>query len=127
MLDWRGVVWFYYVGGLVILSKYWGVYEDLLRWVVLDFIGLGSMLGLVGEVKLLIVDDIEKDLYRMFFDNIWFKLLFRLVLLFLSSLVGGEEGDDVVEVELVLELEIIMLFRRVLYVFVLYNFWIGYC
>lgn len=124
--DWRGAAWFYYAGGPAILSKHRGVYEDLLRRAALDPNGPGSMPGLVGEVKPLIVDDIEKDLYRTFPDNIRFKPP-RTAPPPPSSPIGGEEGDDAVEVEPAPEPEIITSLRRVLHAFALYNPRIGYC
>ncbi|KAK4189429.1 putative GTPase-activating protein [Podospora australis] len=120
--DWRGAAWFYYAGGPAILSKHRGVYDDLLRRAGLDPNGPGMLPGVRGEVKPLIVDDIEKDLYRTFPDNIRFKPVRP------PSMAPSEGGDPSASaLEPGPEPEIITSLRRVLHAFALYNPRIGYC
>ncbi|KAL2121117.1 hypothetical protein VTJ04DRAFT_5144 [Mycothermus thermophilus] len=108
--DWRGAAWFYYAGGPAILAQHRGVYEDLVRRAGLDLKGRGRDPNRKGEVKPLIVEDIEKDLYRTFPDNIRFKPP------------PPPPGSPPPE-----EPEIIASLRRVLNAFALYNPRIGYC
>ncbi|KAL1840274.1 hypothetical protein VTJ49DRAFT_652 [Mycothermus thermophilus] len=109
--DWRGAAWFYYAGGPAVLSQHRGVYEHLVRRAGLDLHGRGRDPNRKGEVKPLIVEDIEKDLYRTFPDNVRFKPP------------PPPAGSPVVQEEP----EIIASLRRVLNAFALYNPRIGYC
>ncbi|KAK4176980.1 putative GTPase-activating protein [Triangularia setosa] len=124
--DWRGAAWFYYAGGPAILSKHRGVYDHLLKRAALDPNGPGSLPGQTGEVKPLIVDDIEKDLYRTFPDNIRFKPPRQAPPPAPSS--PDEVGEEpAAETASPPEPEIITSLRRVLHAFALYNPRIGYC
>ncbi|KAK0726454.1 hypothetical protein B0T21DRAFT_385701 [Apiosordaria backusii] len=121
--DWRGAAWFYYAGGPAILSKHRGVYEHLLKRAALDPNGPGSLPGLTGEVKPLIVDDIEKDLYRTFPDNVRFKPPRQAP----PSNTDDSEDEPAGPTAPAPEPEIITSLRRVLHAFALYNPRIGYC
>lgn len=119
--DWRGAAWFYYAGGPAILSKHRGVYEHLVRRAGLHPDGPAdpsSPAGETGEVKPLIVEDIEKDLYRTFPDNVRFKPPPRP---------PAEDTTGTAPSQPAPEPEIITSLRRVLRAFALYNPRIGYC
>jgi len=124
--DWRGAAWFYYAGGPAILAKHRGVYDDLVRRAALDPRGPGKLAGQAGEVKPLIVDDIEKDLYRTFPDNVRFKPPPKSQP---TSAEGGDQAAAATESPQIpaSEPEIITSLRRVLYAFALFNPRIGYC
>lgn len=59
--DWRGAAWFYYAGGPKILANNRGVYDQMLKRVA------------DGGLKEVCREDIERDLYRTFPDNVRFK------------------------------------------------------
>lgn len=59
--EWRGAAWFYYAGGPKILANNRGVYDRLLKSVA------------DGNLKEVCREDIERDLYRTFPDNVRFK------------------------------------------------------
>lgn len=59
--DWRGAAWFYYAGGPKILANNRGVYDQMLKRVA------------EGGLKEVCREDIERDLYRTFPDNVRFK------------------------------------------------------
>ncbi|KAL2132905.1 hypothetical protein VTI74DRAFT_3183 [Chaetomium olivicolor] len=115
--DWRGAAWFYYAGGPAILSKHRGVYEQLVKRAGLDPNGPGRLPNQTGEVKPLIVDDIEKDLYRTFPDNIRFK----------PPPPPAGASAPCPPSQPAPEPDIITSLRRVLNAFALYNPRIGYC
>lgn len=118
--DWRGAAWFYYAGGPAILSKHRGVYDQLVQRAGLNPSGPGAMPGQTGEVKSLIVEDIEKDLYRTFPDNVRFKPP--------PPPVGEDTPQPTTSTSPpAIEPEIIGSLRRVLHAFALYNPRIGYC
>ncbi|KAK3989339.1 putative GTPase-activating protein [Cladorrhinum sp. PSN332] len=122
--DWRGAAWFYYAGGPAILAKHRGVYDDLVRRAALDPRGPGRSPSQTGEVKPLIVDDIEKDLYRTFPDNIRFKPPPKpqpTVAADGSDPTAGHNQPPQPEPEIITSL------RRVLHAFALFNPRIGYC
>ncbi|KAK4125753.1 hypothetical protein N657DRAFT_654306 [Parathielavia appendiculata] len=116
--DWRGAAWFYYAGGPAILSKHRGVYDQLVRRAGLDPNGPGRIPNQTGEVKPVIVEDIEKDLYRTFPDNVRFKPP--------PSPPGAASPQPALS-QPAAEPEIITSLRRVLHAFALYNPRIGYC
>ncbi|KAJ4289393.1 hypothetical protein N0V88_006873 [Collariella sp. IMI 366227] len=116
--DWRGAAWFYYAGGPAILSKHRGVYEQLVKRAGLNPTGPGMLPDQEGEVKPLIVDDIEKDLYRTFPDNVRFKP---------PPPAAREAPPPRPPSQPAPEPEIITSLRRVLNAFALYNPRIGYC
>ncbi|KAH6632224.1 hypothetical protein F5144DRAFT_489303 [Chaetomium tenue] len=116
--DWRGAAWFYYAGGPAILSKHRGVYDQLVQRAGLNPSGPGVIAGRPGEVKPLIVEDIEKDLYRTFPDNVRFKP---------PPPPAGESAPQPTTSPPAIEPEIIGSLRRVLHAFALYNPRIGYC
>jgi hypothetical protein len=95
--DWRGNAWFYYAGGPAMVSKHYGVYDDLIRQ---------AAAGAVSET-----DDeiIERDLNRTFPDNVRFKTD--------THDLGIPEPET----------EILQSLRRVLQAFSIYNPKIGYC
>ncbi|KAK4228599.1 putative GTPase-activating protein [Podospora fimiseda] len=121
--DWRGAAWFYYAGGPAILAKHRGVYDDLVRRAALDPKGPGRLPGQTGEVKPLIVDDIEKDLYRTFPDNIRFKPPKPQP----TVSADGSNPTATLSQPPEAEPEIITALRRVLHAFALFNPRIGYC
>lgn len=59
--EWRGAAWFYYAGGPKILANNRGVYDHMLKRAA------------NGQLKDVCRDDIERDLYRTFPDNIRFR------------------------------------------------------
>jgi hypothetical protein len=118
--DWRGAAWFYYAGGPAILSKHRGEYDQLVRRAGLDPNGPGRIPNQKGEVKPLIVEDIEKDLYRTFPDNVRFKPP-------PSPPPPGAAAPQSAPSQPAVEPEIITSLRRVLHAFALYNPRIGYC
>ncbi|KAL1870240.1 hypothetical protein Daus18300_005305 [Diaporthe australafricana] len=59
--EWRGAAWFYYAGGPKILANNRGVYDNLVK-------GAQN-----GDLKEVCRDDIERDLYRTFPDNVRFR------------------------------------------------------
>lgn len=59
--DWRGAAWFYYAGGPKILANNQGVYEQTVKRAA------------SGQLKDVCRDDIERDLYRTFPDNVRFR------------------------------------------------------
>lgn len=59
--EWRGAAWFYYAGGPKILANNQGVYEKMLKRVE------------GGDLKEVCREDIERDLYRTFPDNLRFR------------------------------------------------------
>lgn len=59
--DWRGAAWFYYAGGPKILANNQGVYDQLVKR------------SENGQLKDVCRDDIERDLYRTFPDNVRFR------------------------------------------------------
>ncbi|ROV98039.1 hypothetical protein VMCG_07072 [Cytospora schulzeri] len=59
--EWRGAAWFYYAGGPKILANNQGVYENMLKRVE------------GGDLKDVCREDIERDLYRTFPDNLRFR------------------------------------------------------
>ncbi|PSR82926.1 rab-GTPase-TBC domain-containing protein, partial [Coniella lustricola] len=59
--EWRGAAWFYYAGGPKILAHNQGVYNDMLNR------------AKNGELNEVCRDDIERDLYRTFPDNVRFR------------------------------------------------------
>lgn len=59
--EWRGAAWFYYAGGPKILANNRGVYDNLVKK------------AQNGELKDVCRDDIERDLYRTFPDNVRFR------------------------------------------------------
>lgn len=59
--EWRGAAWFYYAGGPKILANNRGVYDNLVKK------------AQNGELKEVCRDDIERDLYRTFPDNVRFR------------------------------------------------------
>lgn len=59
--DWRGAAWFYYAGGPKILANNQGVYDDMVKRAT------------SGQLKEVCRDDIERDLYRTFPDNVRFR------------------------------------------------------
>ncbi|EOO03913.1 putative gtpase-activating protein gyp3 protein [Phaeoacremonium minimum UCRPA7] len=120
--EWRGAAWFYYAGGPAILAKHSGVYDELVRRADR------------GEVKTIAKDDIERDLYRTFPDNVRFR----------RPPPPGINGKATPETPLHsrnpstqsanptprlpgTEPEIIASLRRVLSAFAIYNPRIGYC
>jgi len=116
--DWRGAAWFYYAGGPAILSKHRGVYQLLVRRAGLEPVGPGRIPNQTGEVKALVVEDIEKDLYRTFPDNVRFKP---------PPPPPGTPPSQPAPSQPAPEPEIITSLRRVLHAFALYNPRIGYC
>lgn len=116
--DWRGAAWFYYAGGPAILSKHHGVYEQLVRRAGLDPNRPGTLPSQSGEVKPVIVEDIEKDLYRTFPDNVRFKP---------PPPPAGATPPPTPPSQPTAEPDVIASLRRVLYAFALYNPRIGYC
>ncbi|KAH6634939.1 hypothetical protein B0J18DRAFT_34192 [Chaetomium sp. MPI-SDFR-AT-0129] len=116
--DWRGAAWFYYAGGPAIVSKHRGVYEQLVRRAGLDLGGTDGTRDPAGEVKPLIIEDIEKDLYRTFPDNIRFKP---------PRTTTETPTAQTNPAQPAAEPEIITSLRRVLNAFALYNPRIGYC
>ena len=100
--DWRGTAWFYYAGGPAMLSKHYGVYDDLVR---------KAAAGGVSET-----DDeiIERDLNRTFPDNVKFKP-------------DPPEGHTRDSHQTEPETPILQSLRRVLRAFSIYNPKIGYC
>jgi hypothetical protein len=102
------------------LSKHRGVYDQLVQRAGLNPSGPGVIPGQTGEVKPLIVEDIEKDLYRTFPDNVRFKP---------PPPPAGEDGPQPTTSTSppAIEPEIIGSLRRVLHAFALYNPRIGYC
>ncbi|TVY37362.1 GTPase-activating protein, partial [Lachnellula subtilissima] len=99
--DWRGAAWFYYAGGPAMVSKHYGVYDDLVR---------KAAAGGVSET-----DDeiIERDLNRTFPDNIRFK----------PDTPPGRDFQAAPEVET----PMLQALRRVLQAFSIFNPKIGYC
>ncbi|GAB1319373.1 Rab-GAP TBC domain-containing protein [Madurella fahalii] len=122
--DWRGAAWFYYAGGPAVLSKHRGVYEHLIRRAGLHPESPPAAPGETGEVKPLIVEDIEKDLYRTFPDNVRFKPPPRPPAENSTEDAGSTEAGPSQPPP---EPEIITSLRRVLHAFALYNPRIGYC
>lgn len=59
--EWRGAAWFYYAGGPKILANNRGVYDNLVKQ------------SQNGELTDVCRDDIERDLYRTFPDNVRFR------------------------------------------------------
>lgn len=59
--EWRGAAWFYYAGGPKILANNQGVYDNMRHRAE------------SGGLKEVCRDDIERDLYRTFPDNIRFR------------------------------------------------------
>ncbi|KAH8753358.1 rab-GTPase-TBC domain-containing protein [Diaporthe sp. PMI_573] len=59
--EWRGAAWFYYAGGPKILANNRGVYDNLVKS------------AQNGEFKDVCREDIERDLYRTFPDNVRFR------------------------------------------------------
>lgn len=59
--EWRGAAWFYYAGGPKILANNQGVYDHMLKRAA------------SGQLKDVCRDDIERDLYRTFPDNVRFR------------------------------------------------------
>lgn len=59
--EWRGAAWFYYAGGPKILANNQGVYDQLVKRTA------------NGQLKEVCRDDIERDLYRTFPDNVRFR------------------------------------------------------
>lgn len=59
--EWRGAAWFYYAGGPKILANNQGVYDQLIKR------------SASGQLKEVCRDDIERDLYRTFPDNVRFR------------------------------------------------------
>ncbi|KAK2614631.1 hypothetical protein N8I77_001440 [Diaporthe amygdali] len=59
--EWRGAAWFYYAGGPKILANNRGVYDNLVKR------------AQTGDLKEVCRDDIERDLYRTFPDNVKFR------------------------------------------------------
>lgn len=59
--EWRGAAWFYYAGGPKILANNRGVYDHMLKCAA------------NGQLKDVCRDDIERDLYRTFPDNVRFR------------------------------------------------------
>ena len=116
--DWRGAAWFYYAGGPAILSKHRGVYEQLVQRAGLDPSTSERLPDQIGELKPLVVEDIEKDLYRTFPDNVQFKP---------PPPPAGTTPVEPLESETPPEPPIIASLRRVLHAFALYNPRIGYC
>ncbi|KAK3294413.1 uncharacterized protein B0H64DRAFT_324674 [Chaetomium fimeti] len=116
--DWRGAAWFYYAGGPAILSKHRGVYDQLVQRAGLKPNGAGVAPHQPGEVKPLVVEDIEKDLYRTFPDNVRFKP---------PPPPAGTSSAPPAPSPPATEPEIIASLRRVLHAFALYNPRIGYC
>ncbi|KAK4134452.1 hypothetical protein BT67DRAFT_462122 [Trichocladium antarcticum] len=116
--DWRGAAWFYYAGGPAILSKHRGVYEQLVRRAGLDPESPERMPNAASEVKPLVVEDIEKDLYRTFPDNVQFKP---------PPPPPGTAPAEPAASETPPEPKIIASLRRVLHAFALYNPRTGYC
>jgi hypothetical protein len=96
--DWRGDAWFYYAGGPAMLSKHYGVYEDLMSKAA------------AGEVAETDSEIIERDLNRTFPDNIRFK----------PDPVGTDDAPEP-------ETPIVQSLRHVLQAFSIYNPRIGYC
>lgn len=96
--DWRGDAWFYYAGGPAMLSKHYGVYDDLMAKAA------------AGEVAETDSEIIERDLNRTFPDNIRFK----------PDPVGTDDGPQP-------ETPIVQSLRHVLQAFSIYNPRIGYC
>ena len=113
--DWRGAAWFYYAGGPAILSKHRGVYDELVQKSGLDPQKPGYLPGRTPGVKPVIVEDIEKDLYRTFPDNIKFKPPRP------PPPADGSPPPPAPEPPIITSL------RRVLHAFALYNPRIGYC
>jgi hypothetical protein len=103
--DWRGDAWFYYAGGPSMLSKHYGVYDDLLK---------KAAAGGVSET-----DDeiIERDLNRTFPDNILFRPDPP------EATPGSPHDSRIPEAET----PILQSLRRVLQAFSIYNPKIGYC
>ncbi|KAK3898390.1 hypothetical protein C8A05DRAFT_38018 [Staphylotrichum tortipilum] len=114
--DWRGAAWFYYAGGPAILSKHHGLYEQLVQQAGLERNGPGRIPNQASEVKPLVIEDIEKDLYRTFPDNIRFK-----------PPPPPGASPQLAAARPATEPEIISSLRRVLHAFALYNPRIGYC
>ncbi|KAL2153563.1 hypothetical protein VTH82DRAFT_4718 [Thermothelomyces myriococcoides] len=111
--DWRGAAWFYYAGGPAILSKHRGVYDQLVQRAGLNHNNPGPP-SRPSELKPVIVEDIEKDLYRTFPDNVRFKPPPPPP----GTYPPGQSPP---------EPEIITSLRRVLHAFAIYNPRIGYC
>lgn len=119
--EWRGAAWFYYAGGPKILANNQGVYDNLVKR------------SESGHLKDVCRDDIERDLYRTFPDNVRFR----------RSAVNAPPGSTPEE-KLAhsrnnstqsanpqprpgAEPEIIIQLRRVLSAFAIFNPNIGYC
>ncbi|KAK3378877.1 hypothetical protein B0T24DRAFT_141664 [Lasiosphaeria ovina] len=119
--DWRGAAWFYYAGGPAIMAKHRGVYDELVKRAALDPTGSGKIPGQTSEVKPLIIEDIEKDLYRTFPDNVRFRPQHP------GQPANTSQGADAEPSEMASEPEMITSLRRVLNAFALYNPRIGYC
>lgn len=121
--DWRGRAWFYYAGGPKILANNPGVYETMLKRVE------------GGDLKEVCREDIERDLYRTFPDNLRFRRSAT------TGLVPGADGSgspspahsrnnstqSANPTPRASDPEIITSLRRVLSAFAIFNPSIGYC
>ncbi|TAQ87028.1 hypothetical protein B7494_g4656 [Chlorociboria aeruginascens] len=103
--DWRGNAWFYYAGGPAMMSKNYGVFDDLIKRAA------------NGEVSETDDEIIERDLNRTFPDNIKFK----------PDPSPETESKDSSRPDVEPETPIVKSLRRVLQAFSIYNPKIGYC
>ena len=121
--DWRGAAWFYYAGGPKILANNRGVYDNMLKRVE------------GGDLKEVCREDIERDLYRTFPDNVRFR---RTATASLAP--GGDASQSPSPAHSrnnstqsanptprASDPEIIASLRRVLSAFAIFNPSIGYC
>ncbi|ROW16784.1 hypothetical protein VPNG_01494 [Cytospora leucostoma] len=119
--EWRGAAWFYYAGGPKILANNRGVYDKLLKQVE------------AGDLKEVCREDIERDLYRTFPDNVRFRRK-------ATTALAGEESrspspahsrnhstQSANPTPRASDPTIIASLRRVLSAFAIFNPTIGYC
>lgn len=120
--EWRGAAWFYYAGGPKILANNQGVYDQLVKR------------SASGQLKDVCRDDIERDLYRTFPDNVRFR---RSAVnpppgsspeqMLAHSRNNSTQSANPLPRAPGSEPEIIAQLRRVLSAFAIFNPAIGYC
>ncbi|KUI54546.1 GTPase-activating protein gyp3 [Cytospora mali] len=120
--EWRGAAWFYYAGGPKILANNQGVYDKLLKQVE------------GGDLKEVCREDIERDLYRTFPDNVRFRRTATTGLtpgeLSLAPTPAHSRNNSTQSANptpRASDPEIIASLRRVLSAFAIFNPSIGYC
>lgn len=123
--EWRGAAWFYYAGGPKILANNQGVYDLMLK----------RANG--GELKEVSREDIERDLYRTFPDNVRFRRAAPPVVISTDgsgpvpspghSRANSTQSANPTPKAPGSEPEIIASLRRVLSAFAVFNPHIGYC